>query len=591
MAAIVPGSKPMAAITGFCFVAVGSGLLALRAKRFALSAGVAVALLGLMELIALSLDPAWGRWGARGDVLFHPVITTAPILLLLGLGLISGARGWPWLTHVFATGALLASATLLFGYALRVPIFVDPSRIVATVVATAAGALLLAIAELVVAPRGWMATLTSRSTAATMGRFLLPVAILVPLAGVRIVDVAEHWAGYTVEAGMTFLVVINATFSAATILIVASVLQSREQRARELDEQYRIVAENLPQKIGLKDASGTWISVNENLARDLGVRPNEVAGKRDQDFFPNDLAEKYRADDRRVLESGRTLEFDEEYVRDGERRIVHTVKTRITRGGAPGILLIFWDITEKKLADERLARSLADLERSNKELEQFAYVASHDLQEPLRMVSSYTQLLERRYGDRLDADAKDFIGFAVDGANRMQRLINDLLAYSRVGTRGREPRPVDSHAALGEAIANLGPVIEESGAMVSTDQLPVVRADDGQLEQLFRNLIGNAIKFHRPNVAPRVHLSAKQIGGSYEFAVRDNGIGIAPEFHSRLFVIFQRLHGRDEYPGTGIGLAICKRIVERHGGTMRIESQGDDGATFFFTLPAAKEAA
>ncbi|HEY0157261.1 MAG TPA: ATP-binding protein [Thermoanaerobaculia bacterium] len=250
------------------------------------------------------------------------------------------------------------------------------------------------------------------------------------------------------------------------------------------------------------------------------------------------------------------------------------------------VLVTLTDITGRVRAEEALARKTADLERSNQELEQFAYVASHDLQEPLRMVASYTQLLEHRYGDKLDDDAREFIGYAVDGARRMQGLINDLLSYSRVGTRGKAVAPLDSHAALGRAIANLRLLIAETGALVTNDDLPMVMADESQFAQLFQNLIGNGIKFRRPGVAPRIHVTARPEREQWVFSVSDNGIGIDPQFHSRIFALFQRLHAREEYPGTGIGLAICKRIVERHGGNIWVESEPGRGATFFFSVPS-----
>jgi len=239
---------------------------------------------------------------------------------------------------------------------------------------------------------------------------------------------------------------------------------------------------------------------------------------------------------------------------------------------------------ELALQNEEKEKRAADLKRSNEELQQFAYVASHDLQEPLRAVASFTQLLSERYKGRLDADADEFIAFAVGGANRMQTLINALLSYSRLETRGKPPEPTDSHDALGQALANLGTAIQECGALVTTDDLPMVKADEGQLVQLFQNLVGNAVKFRGPE-PPRVHVSAIPQGNEWLFSVRDNGIGIAQEYHERIFTIFQRLHSREEYPGTGIGLALCKRIVERHGGTIRVESGPGSGSTFFFTLP------
>jgi signal transduction histidine kinase len=215
----------------------------------------------------------------------------------------------------------------------------------------------------------------------------------------------------------------------------------------------------------------------------------------------------------------------------------------------------------------RVGERTAELARSNAELEQFAYIASHDLQEPLRMISSYVQLLERRYRGKLDQDADDFIGFASEGALRMQRLINDLLAYSRVGTRGKSFEDVDLEAALAHALENLHMAIKEKKAIVTHDPLPMTYGDIGQLAQVFQNLIDNAIKFRR-EAQPRVHISARIEGGGCICWVQDNGIGIAPEYLNRLFLLFQRLHTRRDYPGTGIGLAVCKRIVERHGGTI-----------------------
>jgi len=203
-------------------------------------------------------------------------------------------------------------------------------------------------------------------------------------------------------------------------------------------------------------------------------------------------------------------------------------------------------------------------------------------------VASYTQLLARRYRDKLDDDAREFIGYAVDGVNRMQSLIADLLAFSRVGSRGGGFEPTDLDPVLQRALANLEAAIEESGARVTADALPTVRGDAVQLGQLFQNLVGNGVKFRGEDV-PRVHVSAERAGGEWRLSVRDNGIGIEPEYVERIFVIFQRLHGRAEYPGTGIGLAICKKIVERHGGRIWVESRPGQGSTFYFTLPAMDE--
>ncbi len=240
----------------------------------------------------------------------------------------------------------------------------------------------------------------------------------------------------------------------------------------------------------------------------------------------------------------------------------------------------------ERLQQEIAAREeiQAALERSNAELEQLAYVASHDMQEPLRMVASYLQLVAERYQGRLDAEADEFIGFAVDGAMRMQALINDLLAYSRVNTKARPFQPADCRRIVETVLADLRMAIEESGAHIQVDELPTVTGDATQLAQLFQNLIANAIKFRRAE-APEVRVSVEPVAEGWRFAVSDNGIGIASEYFELIFVLFQRLHSRREYAGTGIGLALCKKIVERHGGHIGVSSQEGRGSTFFFTLP------
>ena len=270
-------------------------------------------------------------------------------------------------------------------------------------------------------------------------------------------------------------------------------------------------------------------------------------------------------------------EFDEGPFLKEERVLIHALAGELGH------------IMQHKEAEEALVQRTQELARSNAELEQFAYVASHDLQEPLRMVTGYVGMLERRYKGKLDADADEFIAFAVDGARRMSVLINDLLAYSRVTTRGKELAATDGAAVMRGVLVNLEVRITETGATVTHDPLPTVMADEVQLARLLQNLVSNAIKYHGDE-APRVHVSAERTDGTWQFAVRDNGSGIAPEHTERIFTIFQRLHGRGEFEGTGVGLAICKRIVERHGGRIWVESEPGKGSTFSFTIPAMEEA-
>lgn len=270
--------------------------------------------------------------------------------------------------------------------------------------------------------------------------------------------------------------------------------------------------------------------------------------------------------------------------RDAEPTIaeMRVIETEWEEGTASLVLL--HDITERKRAEELLARQAEELARSNVELDQFAYVVSHDLQEPLRAVAGYLRLLQKRNKGKLDADSEKYIARTVDAALRMQKLINDLLDYSRVHSRGTPFEPTDCATVVNRALVHLHLAIERSGTVVTADSLPVVHGDATQLTQLFKNLISNAIKFHG-DAPPLVHIAAERKEQEWIFSVRDNGIGIDPKYTDRIFVIFKRLHGRRKYPGTGIGLAICKKIVERHGGRIWVGSELGKGSTFYFTIP------
>jgi light-regulated signal transduction histidine kinase (bacteriophytochrome) len=248
------------------------------------------------------------------------------------------------------------------------------------------------------------------------------------------------------------------------------------------------------------------------------------------------------------------------------------------------------EVADRTHAEDELRTKTIELARSNAELEQFAYVASHDLQEPLRMVSTYMQLFEKRFkGSIVDEKADKYIAYAVEGAKRMQALIGGLLAYSRVGAGDHVSTRVDLNDTLDLALMNLSQALLDTRALITRDPLPTITGEPTQLAQVFQNLIANANKFHRPDVTPHIHVSATRQGGSWVLSVKDNGIGIEPEFFDRTFVIFQRLHTRTEFPGTGIGLSICKKVVERHGGRIWIESKPGDGTSFCFTLPAITE--
>ena len=357
-----------------------------------------------------------------------------------------------------------------------------------------------------------------------------------------------------------------------------------EEVLRQSEERFRAMIQNASDIVTILEADGTIRYESPAIERVLGYTPEELVGTNAFDHVHPDDLEAVMLAFAEALEKGSPTASAEMRFRhkDGSWRYFEAVGSNLL--GEPairGLVVNSRDVTERKQYED-------ELQRSNAELEQFAYVASHDLQEPLRMVSSYTQLLARRYREQLDPDAEEFIGYAVDGAERMQRLINDLLSYSRVGTRGREPAPTELSLVMEAAVANLRLAVEESGAQVASDTLPSVMGDRPQLTQLFQNLIGNAIKF-RGEEPPEVHVGTERQDGEWLISVRDNGIGLDPEHADRVFVIFQRLHGRRKYEGTGIGLAICKRIVERHGGKIWVESTPGAGSTFYFTLPDAGE--
>jgi PAS domain S-box-containing protein len=333
---------------------------------------------------------------------------------------------------------------------------------------------------------------------------------------------------------------------------------------------------------------GTITDVNAATTKITGVSRNRLIGSDFSDYFTE--PEKAQQVYRRVFAEG--VVHDYPLAMRSTTGVVTDVLYnasvfRNEAGLVEGVFAAARDVTARKQAEKELAWRAEELARSNADLQQFAYVASHDLQEPLRMVASYTQLLGKRYRGKLDADADDFIAFAVDGAHRMQVLINDLLAYSRVGSRGREFGSTNSESVLEAAQVNLMAAIEEAHAVISHDPLPTIPVDATQLSQVFQNLIGNALKFHGPE-PPRIHVSVQQEAGEWRFSVRDNGIGIEPHDADRIFVIFQRLHAGQEYPGTGIGLAITKKIVERHGGRIWVVSEPGKGSTFTFTIPMAE---
>ena len=406
--------------------------------------------------------------------------------------------------------------------------------------------------------------------------------------GIELIGLQKDGGEFPIEIMLSPLKSAEGTLVTAAIRNI-SVRKAAETHLAQMEGRYRGLLEAAPDAMVVVNQGGEIVLLNVQAEKQFGYRRDELLGQKVTNIIPVGFAERLIADDLRSAEdaSAQQIGTGIELIaqrKDGTEFPIELMLSPLRN--AEGILVTatIRDISVRKKAAVVLLEKVEELNRSNEELGQFAYIASHDLQEPLRMVASYTQLLSRRYKGKLDADADEFIAYAVDGASRMQRLIQDLLAYSRVGTKGQDLVETSSGAALEQALVNLRGAIEESSAVVTHDPLPAVLADEMQLVQLFQNLVGNAIKYQRPGI-PRVHISVAKNGGKkWDFAVKDNGLGIDPQYFERIFGMFQRLHKRDEFAGTGIGLAICKKIVERHGGNISVESQPGQGSTFRFAL-------
>lgn len=372
-------------------------------------------------------------------------------------------------------------------------------------------------------------------------------------------------------------------------------VQERTAALSESEEQLRRAVVDAPFPIMIHAEDGQVIITSRTWTTLTGYTPAEISTIADWTERAYGVRKKLvQADIDRLYGMQEKIDEGEYEITARNGRVLTWAFSSAPLGRLPDgqrtVISMAMDVTERKRAEVALAEKAKELARSNKELEQFAYVASHDLQEPLRMVSSYLQLLERRYADKLDTDAHEFIAYAVNGAIRMKVLINDLLAYSRVGTHGKVFAPTNCETVLERVLNNLQLAIEDTGAVITHDPLPTVPADSNQLELVLQNLINNALKFHS-EAPPQIHVGAIRRDNCWQFWVQDNGIGFEPEFAEKIFIIFQRLHGKEEYPGTGIGLAICKKIIERHGGHIWVESQPGQGATFYFSLPATNHAA
>jgi PAS domain S-box-containing protein len=393
--------------------------------------------------------------------------------------------------------------------------------------------------------------------------------------------------------------------SADGVLVTAAIRdistrKGAEAHVAQMEARYRGLLEAAPDAMVVVDEGGKIVLLNLRAEQQFGYPRDELLGQPVKRIIPEGFAERLITDGARsaaealAQQIGTGLELIG-HRKDGVEFPIELMLSPLVSAEGTLVTAAIRDVSARRQAEEAarqaaaLERKSAELTRSNDDLRQFAYVAAHDLQEPLRMVSSYTRLLADRYKGQLDAKADTYIDLAFDGAQRMQRLIEDLLVYCQVETAGNELHETSTEKALARALANLEGAIAESAAVVTHDPLPTLVADPAQLSQLFQNLVGNAIKYRGVD-PPRVHVAARLAAGEWVISVRDNGLGIDPRYFDKIFLMFQRLHRRAIYSGTGIGLSLCKKIAERHGGRMWVESAPGVGSTFFLALPATPTA-
>ena len=501
----------------------------------------------------------------------------------------------PDLGHALLLPITILAYLVLVGYLFNVKIFYEWLQ-VAVAVNTGISFCFLCLASFCIRPQSWlMKVFTGEEAGAIMARRLLPALLMLPLIIGWLRLQGERIGIFGSELGVALVAATYAIcffwlvwFNARSINRTDHIRRLAEDALRESEMRFRLLFAQAAVGIKRMDFQGHILEVNDKLCEILGYSRVELLQLTLAHItHPEDLALEQAELGRLLAREISNYSIEKRCVRKEGSVIWVRVTSSLPFAGdqhAEWWISVVEDITTRKQAEDALQQMTVELARSNKDLEQFAYIASHDLQEPLRAVAGFIGILKKQYKDKLDADALDYIDQSIEGAERMKALINDLLTYSRVGTRGEALKSMSMQAALDRAINNLQLAISESKTVITHDALPAIMADASQMTQLLQNLIANAIKFCGKS-RPEINITARHDDEHWVFGVRDNGIGIEPQYFERIFLIFQRLHTRNQYPGTGIGLALCKKIVERHAGKIWVESAQGGGSTFYFTIP------
>ncbi|MGA3282644.1 MAG: PAS domain S-box protein [Smithella sp.] len=611
---INPHFTAMRVVTALCFLLSAAALVFIKNR----SAGhwqikvsrlfsAAVSIIGLLTVICYLVELQTGHewaWAHNAFLNFLNVpadrmaIITAILFSIFGFILILlsiDSRHATNISHALLLPITILTYLMLVGYIFNVKVFYEWLQI-AVALNTVIAFCFLCIASFCIHPESWlMKVFTGDESGAIMARRLLPAFLTLPIIIGWLRIQGERTDVFGSDFGVALVAVTYAIcffwlvwFNARSVNRTDQIRRQAQEALHESEVRYRLLFAQAAVGIKRMDVQGRMLEVNDKLCDILGYsRPELLLLSLANITHPDDLAGEQVQLERLLAGQINNYSIEKRCLRkDGSVIWVKVTSSlpSVTDPSAKWWISVVEDITNRKQAEDALNLMTAELARSNKDLEQFAYIASHDLQEPLRAVAGFMGILKKKYQDKLDDDARKYIDYAVEGAERMQTLINGLLAYSRVGTRGEDLKPMSMQTVFYTAINNLQVAIDESKAVITHDELPDITADAAQMTQLQQNLIANAIKFCDKGL-PEIHLIARREDQHWVFGIRDNGIGIETQYFERIFLIFQRLHTRNQYPGTGIGLALCKKIVERHAGRIWVESEPGCGSTFYFTIP------